>query len=332
MVKKKFTTSKVIKGKTYQYFRKDGVYVRLPDDPLSEEYDRAYWNLMRGKTLKASRLTFDKLIVSYKQSPKWERLAPRTKKDYSKVLDYLHETVGGQDPTKMRKLHVIDAQMANKHRARFANYIPHMLSILFKHPINLDWQRDNPAHGVEKLVTGEGHSPWPQWAIDIYREKATGIDLLIFELAIGTGQRASDVLKMKWADISDNGIYVKQGKTKTDLWIPLTEQLARTLEQATRTGLDYIVADEHGRQLKYDQAQKINIKTRKALGLQDYSLHGLRYSAASELAEAGCTDQQIAAVTGHKSLSMVKKYSKGASQKRLAKQAMKLREQNRNGT
>ena len=48
MVKKKFTSSKTIKGRTYQYFRKDGRYVRLPDDPNSEEYDREYWRLMRG--------------------------------------------------------------------------------------------------------------------------------------------------------------------------------------------------------------------------------------------------------------------------------------------
>jgi integrase len=67
---------------------------------------------------------------------------------------------------------------------------------------------------------------------------------------------------------------------------------------------------------------------RENLGLKEFSLHGLRYSAASELAEAGCTDQQIAAITGHKSLSMVRKYSKGASQKRLAKEAQSLRERN----
>ncbi|MBO9453444.1 hypothetical protein J7426_24505 [Tropicibacter sp. R16_0] len=69
---------------------------------------------------------------------------------------------------------------------------------------------------------------------------------------------------------------------------------------------------------------------RKRLGLIKHTLHGLWYSAASELAEAGCKDHQIAAITGHKSLSMVQKYSKGAYQKRLAKQAHHLREQSAN--
>lgn len=332
MVRKKFTASKVIKGRTYQYFRKDGRYVRLPDDPSSEEYDREYWRLMRGGSERSNRLTFEKLIASYKQSPKWQKLAPRTKSDYSKVLEYLSDTVGKKDPTKMRRSTIIDAQMANRHRARFANYVPHMLSILFEHAIDLDWQRDNPAKGIEKLKTGDGHKPWPTSAINMYRDKVTGLPLLVFELAIGTGQRATDLTLMEWGHIEDGGIWVTQGKTQTRLWIPFTDRLHDVLAATTRRSLRYILCDDHGRQLNYDQIQKSTISERKKLGLDAYSLHGLRYSAASELAEAGCTDHQIAAITGHKSLSMVQKYSKGASQKRLAKQAQTKRDQNKNRT
>jgi integrase len=50
--------------------------------------------------------------------------------------------------------------------------------------------------------------------------------------------------------------------------------------------------------------------------------HGLRYSAAKMLAEAGCTPHQIAAITCHATLAMVQKYSKAAEQKRLATEAM----------
>ena len=82
--KKKFTTTKTVKGRLYQYFRKDGRYVRLPDDPNSEEYDREYWRLMRGDGALSQKHSFKKLIESYKLSPKWQRLAPRTKSDYSK--------------------------------------------------------------------------------------------------------------------------------------------------------------------------------------------------------------------------------------------------------
>jgi len=279
MVKKKWTTSKKVKGRTYHYFRKGGQYVRLPDDPTSEEYDREYWRLMRGDGALSQRFTFDKLIQSYKQSPKWERLASRTKADYSKVLEYLHDVIGSKDPAKMRRSTVIEAQMANRHRARFANYIPHMLSILFEQAIDLDWQRDNPAKGIAKIKTGDGHKPWPAWAIAAYRKEAQGTALLVFELALGTGQRASDLTRMEWAHIESDGVWVTQGKTKARLWIPFTSALKAVLGTTKRTNLSHILNDEFGRKLNYDQIQKKVMVIRKATGLTEFTLHGLRVTS-----------------------------------------------------
>ena len=47
-------------------------------------------------------------------------------------------------------------------------------------------------------------------------------------------------------------------------------------------------------------------------------LHGLRKTAAARLAEAGCTEQEIMAVTGHVTSRMVTKYTKDASKKKQA--------------
>ena len=123
---------------------------------------------------------------------------------------------------------------------------------------------------------------------------------------------------------------VTQGKTKTRLWIPFTERLAHVFQANTRTSLKFILADGRGRQLNYDQLQKKVLAIRKASGLEAYTLHGLRYRASGELAEAGRTDHQIAAITGHNILSMVQKYSKSANQMKLAKEDQRLREQNKN--
>ena len=57
-------------------------------------------------------------------------------------------------------------------------------------------------------------------------------------------------------------------------------------------------------------------------GLGHCSAHGLRKAAARRLAEAGCTMHEIAAITGHASLSEVQRYTKAADQKRLALSAM----------
>jgi integrase len=46
--------------------------------------------------------------------------------------------------------------------------------------------------------------------------------------------------------------------------------------------------------------------------------HGLRKAAARRLAEAGCTEKQIAAITGHTTLKEIARYTKAADQERLA--------------
>ena len=64
---------------------------------------------------------------------------------------------------------------------------------------------------------------------------------------------------------------------------------------------------------------------RKERGL---TLHGLRVSAAGRLAEAGATDMEVMAITGHRTIRMVQHYTRGARQKVLGLQAIqKLEDQ-----
>ena len=68
----------------------------------------------------------------------------------------------------------------------------------------------------------------------------------------------------------------------------------------------------------------------RAAGLPAHCVsHGLRKAAARRLAEAGCSEKQIAAVTGHRTLKEVARYTRAADQELLAAQAVdKLTERN----
>jgi hypothetical protein len=46
------------------------------------------------------------------------------------------------------------------------------------------------------------------------------------------------------------------------------------------------------------------------------TFHGLRHTVATKLADAGADDKTIAAITGHKSMSQIQRYTRTASQKR----------------
>ena len=50
--------------------------------------------------------------------------------------------------------------------------------------------------------------------------------------------------------------------------------------------------------------------------------HGLRKAAARRLAEAGCSANEIASITGHVTLEEVARYTRAADQKKLAREAM----------
>jgi integrase len=54
-----------------------------------------------------------------------------------------------------------------------------------------------------------------------------------------------------------------------------------------------------------------------------FSAHGLRKAVCRRLAEAGCSEKEIAAISGHKTLRMVQHYTKAADQKQLARAAAK---------
>ena len=56
-------------------------------------------------------------------------------------------------------------------------------------------------------------------------------------------------------------------------------------------------------------------------GLPQCSAHGLRKLAATRLANAGCSEREIMAITGHKSSSEVARYTKARNQERLAESA-----------
>ncbi len=192
------------------------------------------------------------------------------------------------------------------------------------HAIDLDWRTDNPAKGVRKLKTGPGYRPWTPEEVEAYRaanaERPEA--LLLFELAMGTGQRPGDLTRMKWTDYDGQGIRVVQGKTGAQLYVPVTTRLRGLLDAARpAVGGGAILGTEAytGMEIRFRRA-------RARAELKGVSLHGLRKNASIELAEAGCTEAEIKAITGHETSEMIALYIKGANQRKTALKARRKSE------
>lgn len=314
------------KGRVYWYFRSRGKYIRLPDDPDSREFDAAYWSIRSGKT-SIVKTSFNTLITSYYQTPRFKNLKPRTRLEYRRTLELIREKNGKRDFTKLRRRDVIAARDAYSDTWRKANAMVEQISILASHAIELEWITSNPASGVQKMKGGE-YQPWPDdklQAFERYCAKNNLVtELLAYHLCTGTGQRIGDVVKMEWRHFDGNFVEVVQEKTGAMVWIYCPDRLKSFLARAPRTGR-FIIAKNLTQPVSKRRIQKLIQDVRKTVGAKEFVIHGWRYNAAKELAEAGCSDVEIQAVTGHKTLTMVQKYRAQANQKLLSKSAQERR-------
>ena len=140
-------------------------------------------------------------------------------------------------------------------------------------------------------------------------------------LGLYTAQRKGDVIKMGWQHITGDSIAVRQEKTGTPLLLPIHPELKAMLASVPRTNMTFLMTEKDAP----FTAQGFTNWFRKecdVAGLRHCSFHGLRKSAATRLANAGCSTDQIKSITGHKSLVEVARYTRAADQQRLARQAL----------
>ena len=309
MVKRQLPPFVYLRKGRYAYFERGKVCQRMPD-PGTPEFHREYARLTDGgKPADHGPRTFAALVKAYRVSPEYKRLAPRTRADYEKVLDYIVARIGKLPVAAMKAKDVRRAQVETDRGVRFGNYIVSVLSVILEQARVAGWRDDNPARGIKKVkADGIDRQPWPDDMIAAYRAAATGRALLVFELCIGTGQRIGDVLRMRWDHIADGGINVRQGKTGRELWVPMPPRLTATLAQTARSGLT-IVTGAHGRPASYRVVADEILAVRRKIGADAYDIHALRYTAAAQMAAMGRSDDEIAAITGHASKQMLDKYA-----------------------
>ena len=330
MVKTNFPNVECIpkkNGQKFYYYRvragNKTIRLRMPNDPRSPEF-AAKWREF-SEPAQGRRITphsFAALIESYKSSAEFQQLRPITKRDYQRRLDWIGSKLGEMDAAHYPRAEVLRMRDNCQDRPREANYRISVISVIMERAINLGWRSDNPAKGVKKLKLGKGYRPWSEEEIVRYFEFADPIGAMIVELALGTGQRPSDLPRMRWNDYDGEFVRVTTSKASKEMWIPPTDRLKTVLENAKSKAKGMtIIGGDLGQPLTYAAIEGRARKIRKKAGIEGASLHGLRKNATIELAEAGCSNAQIKAITNHETDAMVAHYASGARQKILAREA-----------
>lgn len=327
-------------GKLLFRKRSGGKIVEIPmqtqfpeGDPVPFSLYQERERLLESPVPVAHGSTLGHVIDRYERSPQFVQLAQRTKADYEKRLAFLRKKFGHLEPRNVERHHVIRWRDAwAKKSPHEANYRLRVFRILLERAIDYGLlpTGGNPAKGVSevKYEKIERH-PWPDTLVDDARSVADQRTRLLFELLLGTGQRIGDVLKMKWSDFDGEAISVRQGKTKTPLWIPATQKLLEALGTAPRHSL-FILTNQAGTgPWSYRGAHQCMMKLRRSIGAEAYDIHSLRYTATAELASVGLEDADIMAITGHKTIRMVELYAGPERQKARARSAQIARDKGR---
>lgn len=123
--------------------------------------------------------------------------------------------------------------------------------------------------------------------------------------ALHTGQRSSDLIKIRWDDYDGSAIQVTQEKTGSRLWVPCHEDLKVELTEWKRNATSVTIlvnpaSGEPWNRIGFSNAVRLSIKAHPEG--KGYVFHGLRKAFASPMVEAGCSVLEIAVVTGHMSL------------------------------
>jgi len=319
----------------YVYFFRGGKYLhRFTAPEGTAEFDRQYWEVMTGKTQEAKR-SWGAAIKILRESDRWAAKSVRYRQDLEPVLAYLDDKIGKRDVARLTEADIGDAMDRNKHRVRFANYIPVAISMIAKELVRKRWLTSNPAKGIERLSVPKDrqqpHVPWPDTAVAKFRAEGRPLERLIFEIGVGSVQRPSDWLQFTWGDYDGDSLKLRQGKTDKPLVLPCTAALKAALD-ATKAALPFapmpnlhIIRKQDGSAMTYRRLAELMLAERQRLELATYDLHGLRYRAVMELAWAGCDDDEIMSYSGHATKAMVRKYAGEARQIMRARQAREKR-------
>lgn len=319
-------------GHVRHYFRRPGyARVTLPGLPGSAEFMAAYQAALAGAPLsiganREAAGSVSELIRFYYASPSWRALSATTQRDYRRTLERFRAEHGGKPVRLMEPRHVRAIIAAQADRPGQANKLLSLLRLLMQHAVESGMRRDNPTRDVRRLrYQKKPFATWTEEHIAAFEARwpvgtraRLALDLMLF-----TGQRRSDVIRMGRQHVRDSHLRVVQSKTRAELLIPLHHALRASLAAVGHDHLTFLVTEQGAPFASttgfYNWFVDCVAKAGLPAGL---SPHGLRKAAARRLAEAGCSANEIASITGHTTLAEVARYTRAADQRKLADSAM----------
>ncbi|ESZ42964.1 MULTISPECIES: tyrosine-type recombinase/integrase [unclassified Mesorhizobium] len=329
-------------GRPRHYFRLSNT--TLPGLPYSTEFMDAYEAALKaweaGRAAPTSMIGADRsqpgtigaLIHSYYGSADFRNLAKASQKTYRNALERIRTEYGVGSVARIERKHVLRMMDKKAEHPGSANELLKMIKLLMGRAIDMGIRKDDPTIRIRRLkIKSGGFITWEEDDIvAFYAAHAVGtrarlaLDLLLF-----TGQRRSDVIAMGRQHVKNDVLSIRQQKTRTAVSIPLHSYLKGILDARPHDNLTFLLT-QYEKPFQPESftnwfrvcVREAGLREDLASGAMGLSPHGLRKACSRRLAQAGCTPHQIKAITGHKKLDEIVRYTEAVDQMRLAHEAM----------
>ena len=252
-------------------------------------------------------------------------LAPETQRKRRDMIERLVDRHGDKPVARLEHKHVRAIMDEYATKPGVAINMLSAIKVLVARAVADGTLKHDPTIGIKRpKLSKEGWHSWEDDEIAKYEaHHPVGSQArLALALALYTGQREADVIRMGKQHVRDGGINVVQQKTGAQVWISLHPELKAIMDATPLGHLVFLVSN---RNEAYASAQSFGNKFRewtKEAGLTGCQFHGLRKACARRLAEAGCTAVEIMSITGHSSLKEVERYVRAANQMRISQMAI----------
>ena len=297
------TTKRLADGsvKVYYFLRATGE--RIEGEPGTPKFVASY-NAAAAKTKTAPAGQFRSIIAKYKASAEFTTKAPKTQKDYLRYVSAIEVEFGDMPLAALDDKRVrgdfLEWRDGFAETPRKADYAWSVLARILSFAKNRSLISTNACEKGGRLYEGGDRADivWSAAALAKLIAVASTDVMDAVILALWTGQRQGDLLRLPWSAYDGRTIRLKQGKTGKRVAIPVGETLRVRLEGIPKRST-IILANSKGTPWTSDGFRSSFWTACEKAGIEDLRFHDLRGTAVTRLAIAGCSVAEIAAITGH---------------------------------
>jgi integrase len=330
-------TKRLADGSTRKYFYawRGGPLLKGPDgaplQPADPSFVVAYSKAHEDRK-KPPTGTLLSLIAAFKSSSEFKGCADRTRKDYLRFLKMIEDEFGDMSIAALQDRRARgefktwrDGLATSPRQADYAwGTLARVLAVAKDHgtiAVNV-CERGGRLYSVDRAEV-----IWLPEHVQAFNAVASEPLRFALLLAQWTAQRQGDLIQLTWLQYDGSHIRLKQNKTGARVAIPVGVELKAALDARRPDNADGpILRNSRGEPWTADGFKTSWGKATTKAKLTGLRFHDLRGTAVTELSLAGCTNHEIASVTGHSEKEVdriIKAYRGGRIE--LSEQAMAKR-------